>query len=325
MSQLLSVYRRLNREATALGLISTADYTGGGGAHIHTGIPYRGGKERATYVNHFVLWGAQNPWVAWAFLNVVDDINAEPITLDGLIGQSPGSELEGLRDEFEYATHAVNVYTKELHDARNREIRSISNCVKRVEFKQRYRMGLFKRIKLLERAKSAITVPLSRVYAPACKDLMLRETSYGKNGTIAFRCFEMGDEAKIKRQIIFANAVCDYVDKMTCTEFAVTTCYTQEQLDRMPWSKRRAGFLTMLDSLGLDRTEYRRELVQIALRMRYQRAEKRVSSGRYTIREYGCDRALARHQRRQTRNGRYRPAPASAGGCMAADVDEDFA
>lgn len=336
LDQLLSVYRRLNREAMALGLIPSAEYTGGGGAHIHTGIPFSTRTDRqkhGEYVNHFMLWAAQNPWVSWAFLNVVDDVNAEPFTVENLLDTfSYERELKSLTYELQDVTEQLISLTAQYHSTAFRTTRNPltgwrESRIKEVRFE---RMSLLKRIKALGNSPKNTRRSLSSVNSSNRKNKMVRVAPYGKNGTIEFRCFEMGDEAKIKRQIIFANAVCSYVEKMDCTEFDTITCFTQSQLNSMKWSDRRNGFLAMLDSLGLDRTEYRRERVQIALRMRYQRAERAERKAEAAPESDVVSRCRSRHDRRLTRNGRYQPAPASTGGTVAMDdalaaIDDDFA
>lgn len=320
ISSLISVYRRLNREATALGLVATADYTGGGGAHIHTGIPFAmHSPEWNNYTRRFALWAAQNPWVAWAFLNTVDDINAEPITLDLLMGysrMSAAQRLRSARHDLGYYTQAIVVDERVLHTATvQANAYRVAEKMRGIARYQRERITIRKTIMRLSVATSEGTRrPISTIDFTGNKDYMVRVAGYGPNGTVEFRCFEMGDEAKIKRQIVFANAVCSYVERMECTDFDTAECFTQDQLNRMPWSVRRASFLAMLDSLGLDRTEYRRELVQIALRMRCQRplprAAVRRAEAAYSSDEghdadlAAASRAQARHERRQARRGR---------------------
>jgi hypothetical protein len=101
---------------------------------------------------------------------------------------------------------------------------------------------------------------------------MVRFTVYGEHGTVEFRCFEMGDEAKLKRNILLANAICRYVERWDITEYNPKDVMSGNTMRKIKWSAAKAGWLGMLAKLGLDAREYRAETAQLALRWRWSRA-----------------------------------------------------
>jgi hypothetical protein len=284
LTTLINVARRLRREAEALGMATNASYTGGGGAHIHTGIIGSTKAERDMYAKRMNLFVAMNPWICWATLNVVDDINAKPLVRHHLtphkhkhqIDTEPRlleavklsvkhiARMERQAHIEEYWTTAY--YRREYERDRQRARRELHG----------YKKGLLeiRKTKALIASMGTNEVPVSTIECLHSKDHMLRITSYGTHGTMEFRCFEMGDEAKLRRNIILANAICKYCEKWEIETYNPNDVMSGEQMQKIKWSEARAGWLGMLDKLGLDAKDFRFETAQIALRWRYSRSEK---------------------------------------------------
>lgn len=286
LSSLLSVYRRLNREAVAIGLTPTAEYTGGGGAHIHTGIIGDTNAERDMYVKRMMLFAAMNPWMCWATLNVVDDINAKPISREMLVPVERESLSEqDLINRVQRRERNLIEGVNELHIAniwgdteRNRYWRRIYennvNDARTMLISARKALHALRMRLKAETDGPTNHIPVSKICYGGNKDHMVRHTRYGQNGTIEFRSFEMGDEAKLKRNIILANAICRYVERWDITEYNPNELMSGAQIRALKWSQAKAGWLGMLDTLGLDRADYREETAQIARRWRFARGEK---------------------------------------------------
>src|ERR1700743_2836897 len=278
LSTLLSVARRVTREANAIGLSDYEAYTGGGGCHIHTGIIGDTSEARRQYTGRMVAFIAQNPAFAWATLDIVDDINAKPITRERLT-PDPGNNLyreranmeELIRDQI----RTIHSYSNDLHphghlSAFTREriehyhIREVARMWKT---KKRLR-DLNKKIAAMANGKTLMPVEDINWETISDKHHVVRVTAYGNHGTIEFRSFEMGEEAKLKRNIILANAICRYVEKQTYTEFDLLSVPKANDMRATKWSEARRQWLELLAKLGLDPRESRDETAQIARRWR---------------------------------------------------------
>ena len=279
LSTLLSIARRLRREAEELGLVVQADYSSGGGAHIHTGIIGSDNKERSMYSKRMMLFAAMNPWLAWATLNTVDDINAKPLTRQHLSRRNRYSDnndedtVEHCESHIKSYAHVVARETAYMHRAdrwceRVYRERGARDVLAAQTYLMMWKMRL---IRLRSKSAKAETDMLSveSIQYTGDKDDMVRITDYGDNGTIEFRCFEMGGEDKLKRNIILANAICNYVEKWDITEYNSNDVMSGEQMRAIKWSEAKRGWLNMLAMLGLDPADYRNETAQIAHRWRY--------------------------------------------------------
>ena len=349
ISSLTSIARRLRIEAEALGLVTDADYTGGGGAHVHTGVIGKTEEDRKAYSKRMILFGAMNPWLGWATLSVVDDINAKPIPLERLIKRD---EQDGYTEQ-DYINLLANARQElqgkliRLHTTRiwqnyfsrrdfERDIMGLQPYIRRLMKELRKRNN-----KLVEET----TIPVADITFCGNKDHIMRLTDYGKYGTVEFRSFEMGDEAKIKRNLVLANAICNYCERCDITKFDINAVMTAERMRAVKWSEARAGWLGMLAQLGLDPAEYRDETAQLARRWRYSREQKVdptavewVRPGRATratddsVARHrdeameaawrGAARARARWERRQNRRGRVAPPTVAPDDCALAELAE---
>lgn len=317
LSTLLSVARRIGREAEALGLTPSADYTGGGGAHIHTGVLGDTHAEREAYKRRMLLFAAMNPWMAWACINVVDDINAGPITRSELLGiREDDWEGDDLRDNVRRTRRLVLQYTQAAHGMdtfRREHYTPRLHSASRKYMQARVRLLRHEKLMKAQRGNVSTTAELSNIAGACSKDKCVRVTGYGQHGTIEFRVFEMGDEAKLRRNIFLANAVCQYVERWGITKFNISDVPTATQLWNMSWREARTGWLRMLGLLGLDPAEYREETANIARRWRHWRAENGNPAGIDTPQELrsaeqadtrdlsSVQRAVLRHQRREGR------------------------
>lgn len=229
LTSLINVARRLRREAEALGMVTEAAYTNGGGAHIHTGLIGDSEQERQMYAKRMMLFAAMNPWLCWATLNVNDDINAKPICAHHLQQSRYGEDEEESEENFierlefeikhlieeEKALHYLGAWTNEYRQYRNK------NDVRRAQREVMEWRKLLYNYRKVNRNKGVWNRQVSAIQYIGNKDHMVRLTTYGQYGTAEFRCFEMGDEAKLKRNIILANAICNYVERWDITKYNI--------------------------------------------------------------------------------------------------------
>lgn len=325
LTTLINVARRLRHEAEALGMVTEASYTNGGGAHIHTGIIGDSDQERSMYAKRMMLFAAMNPWLCWATLNVNDDINAKPINMHHLqrdrYGEDAAMSEEDYVSRLAYAiTELVGEETALHNSAWSNDYLRVRNACD-VHRAQREVMDWRKLLFNYRRANSnkgdgVLRRSVSDIQYIGNKDHMVRLTTYGKHGTAEFRCFEMGGEDKLKRNIILANAICKYVERWDIAEYNTAQVMSGSQMRNIKWSEARKGWLDMLTMLGLDAADYRNETAQIAARWRYARSEgsdptaaevpeaqeQRERREGTTARD--ATRARARWERRQERGGR---------------------
>lgn len=336
---LLAVARKIRKEAEAIGMVVAADYTNGGGAHVHTGVMGKTLEERGLYRGRMMLFGALNPWLAWATCNVNDDINAQPLTLKHMRSCSPEKDWQ---DTLRMARQYEAALVKEQRELHTANVWGNPNASLRLARHMReYRAGM-RHWKKQERGSRLGAVPctmkMTSMWGPGDKDHMLRGTGYGDNGTIEFRCFEMGGEDKLARNIKLANAICDYVSRWDITEIDMDKIPVGSEIYNMKWSEARKGWLNMLTLLGLDPAEYRDETAQIARRWRWCRVQEpklnptavdarevRPSSlpPKAAVEPYVVERCQARRARRMCRNGRF-AAPLEGPGVGGAGAEVDY-
>jgi hypothetical protein len=186
--------------------------------------------------------------------------------------------LRGLREHIEAYRHGISSAEAQLHmpdiwgDLRTRIATQRRLNRYKVDF-HADRVRYYLRIREEMQSGPSNKYAQVRDIALQCyKDHMVRFTSYGVNGTVEFRCFEMGDEAKLKRNILLANAICRYVERWDITEYNPKDVMSGNTMRKIKWSAARAGWLGMLAKLGMDAREYRAETAQLALRWRWSRA-----------------------------------------------------
>lgn len=266
ISSLLSVARRLRIEAEAIGLSTELDYTGGGGAHIHTGLIGEDYEARELYKKRMALYVALNPWFTWATVGVTDYCNAAPITRAELLHEKSDGVAE-LRYLINNARADIAAGEKREHSRIHYSRFHENNMLGRRSALRSLMKKLLAEIKRDE----VSTTPIDTISYIGDKDHALRFTDYGDNGTAEFRCFEMGDEAKLKRNIILANAICSFVEKWEINEFNLKDVMDATQLEQVTWGQAKRGWLAMLEQLDLDPEEYREETAQLAYRWRVAR------------------------------------------------------
>lgn len=270
LSRLLSVAKRIRVEAEAIGLATQATYSGGGGAHVHTGVIGKTDEEREAYKRRMLVFAAHNPWIAWACSDVVDNCNAQPICREDLIDTySLKYRIEELEQEVKEYSETLERYTSMLHRgdvwSNERERERMNHHIRNY---RRWRNTA--RVSLINFRKQINTspndIPLGDIKLTKNKDQMVRITDYGRQGTVEFRMFEMGDEAKLERNILLANAICSYVERQDFTRIDRTTLPAREAVRAMTAEQAQAGWLGMLRALGLDPADYADETAQIARR-----------------------------------------------------------
>lgn len=254
--------------ADHLGLVPRLESFNGGGAHVHTAILGKTREDRQQYVARMAVFANRNPWLSWAFLGVVDDINAEPIVWTKIVSGRQVTR-EQLTHRIDQYRNQIGTLTAELHEASNWES----------SWEQRWHiMQMDECRRLMNAAKLRLHrfvdngLALTDFEMPNGKSLCMRHAPYGPSGTIEFRAFEMPDTCdELAKRINLCNAIVAHVRDQTYTSVAINTLFNKEQHDALTWRQRRDGFNAMLSDVGLDPADYKAERVQIALRMRYYR------------------------------------------------------
>jgi len=276
-AKLHSAMRRIMREASMMDLNPVVDWMAGGGAHIHTGVLFgRDRNKREAYKARMNAFAAMNPWLAWAHLNVVDDINAEPMSTQTLFSRANGWNEEDLERMIQGSRDNVIQYTNHAHAVTQNEryrrmyLRDAEAC--------RSDMARW-RLKLHRMRSHGGKVAIDVLAQNIGKGNAIRFTGYGSYGTIEFRFFEMREDASaLLKHIMLTNAIVEYVRDSDMTHVNKSDLFTKAQLDSMPYSVRKAGFHRMLRTLGIDPADYRSETVQMALRMRHKAEERRQTA-----------------------------------------------
>ena len=275
-AKLRSAVRRIMQEAEAIDLMPVVSYTGGGGAHIHTGVLGKDYSDRELYKARMNAYVGQNPWLAWAHLHIVDDINAEPMSREQLNYSRHQMSEASCLEQIEYIKEQLEDYIKYAHRIEQPEV------YRRVYLRdaQDYRMKLMDyRKKLIRiRNKDKEMVSINELSQNTGKDYAIRFTSLGKQGTVEFRIFEMRDSHDaLLKHVHLIDTIVRHVRDASFTEININTIPTRTQLDLMKYSEMKAGFHGMLRELGINVADYRREAVQMALRIRHKREAKRAA------------------------------------------------
>ena len=260
--------------AHSIGMVSTLPSFYGGGAHIHTGRIGETGKEIDEYTGRMFVFANRNPWLTWAFVGLTDGTdgnatNAAPLPLEHF------SILHRDRDYWQdrvnrYREKIIN-YTRSLHSdkwhfADGWIKRHIQNSTR--EYMQA-RLGL-------KRYNADAGIPVESFRGNCGKSHMLRETSYGKKGTIEFRAFEMPeDKQTLFKYIDLVDKIVAHVAAQDYKTVAVDSLLTEAQTNALTWRQRRDGFVRMLEAIGADPADYKAERVQIALKLRLAAAKRR--------------------------------------------------
>ncbi|HWG89153.1 MAG TPA: hypothetical protein VN679_15315 [Candidatus Acidoferrales bacterium] len=273
LNGLVKASRQIWKCASSIGLVPKLDSFNGGGAHIHTGIMGKTPEQRVEYVGRMALFAAQNPWLSWAFVGLVDDINAEPIAMRHIVCVEPTTR-EQLQDmiaerKASLATHELLLHGKDGCFSGAMGYSKRLRCQAKIDSSRAHLM----RAKLaLHRFRDSELAVTDLRMPRHGKDNVMRWADYGPNGTIEFRAFEMPEDiATLTRYIKLADAIVGYVAQQSWTHVALPEIPTNEQQKAMTWRQRRDGFNAMLVKLGLNPADYKAERVQIALRMRFYR------------------------------------------------------
>lgn len=295
LETLINISERIGREAAFIGLTPRLPYTIGGGAHIHTGVLGKTPDDRDNYKRRMCVFAAKNPWLSWAFADIYDKENRNPIFREDILSET--TDIEGVRGRICFLERSIVAAQREVHT--NHGWRNSNNYVERISNLNRKLLHARRKYNTeLKQAKKPYE--LEEVVTSYQKDKLFRVTCYGKYGTIEMRMFDMGDSEQLARQIKLADAIVRYVSQQTYTEIARDEIPTMDEVWTMPWRARRDGFINMLRTLGLDPDDYREERVRIAERIRYWRTQDAQDAQANTRdpRQADIVRAVARHQRR---------------------------
>lgn len=271
------------KAAGDLYLQSSSDHTGGMGAHIHVGIVGKDAHERGMFARRMMLYAARNPWLTWAFANLADNQNCTPLDVSRVRPrQKPVEETsEDIIEELANERACLAEEELSLHraatwgDSWSRERRSKNAKYHAAEI--RSCLLRLKQARIREANPVEPVDYVKDVMLNTAKAFVFRWTSYSKNGTIEFRCFDMPQEmdpGEILRNAQLANAIVKHVMADTSETVDWSTVYTKEQLKNMRWSERVRGFRRMLEELGFDPADFRVEQYKIAARMRHLRPAK---------------------------------------------------
>lgn len=298
LDMLMKTIRSSCAAAEEIDLKPTSEWFNGGGCHIHAGLVGKHKSSALQFGNRIAMFCATNPWLSWAFVGIVDDMNAEPLTLSNFIPE--GKPLEQVmadhKDKIRRAREKIIAFTQKLHSLGYRDSWSMRRLSQKIVD---FQIRIAESAKVYMSAKlqaSTNCVSMSDEFGGLeSKDQVLRITNYGEFGTAEFRAFEMPEDISvIKKYLLLVNAICQKVNAQTFTSFNLSDIPTRECLDCMPWSKRRAGFIAMLEDLGLNPDDFREERIHMALRMRYWAARRRKDGDS----RYASAERVAEHVRR---------------------------
>lgn len=232
----------------------------GKGAHVHMGNPKHAPKD---FQRRMMVWANANPWAAWAFADVNDDDNAEPVPATVVFNDDDNcdslslllSQIESRKGELvthERTLHRLAYWTESAR--RESTERKIANSQKKI---RRLRKDIARKSHGLPKVEH-----LNQVHRYEGKDYFVS----CREKTTEFRMFSMTEDVEgILRNVKFANAVYAHVVAQDTTTFAPRELVTRDQLEAMKYGEAARGFNRMLDTLGLDRDEFRDARAHIAL------------------------------------------------------------
>jgi hypothetical protein len=300
--------------ADAVNLVPRTLYSRGGGAHLHTGIPYQRYVNRERYGRTTMEWrkycGAMqyiaytNPWLAWAFANPLDSKNAQQLTKLNECEDAPNHArymqraYRNIKDAHEYYTSyrdSFMQYEQKLHDLAYRKNRYAIRDV--IDMHDYYRRNMIAQklelhklcAKLLKDMDDDLTWAIEQMYnesseqrvsldtitAIESKAACVTQRNYGPNGTFEFRCFMMYEHhSEHAKQIVLANAIVQHAMRMVESDTQVNPNVIAPTLATMKYSDAKRAFCNMLREYDLHPDYFREECVNIALRKRAIRNRK---------------------------------------------------
>lgn len=296
--------------ADIMGLVSTTEWHGGGGAHVHVGRK-RGEDKGHIFIQTLYADLSTRPYLTWAFMNPGDDNNnAAPIcTTFARCGQA-GSK----REETESLSRYIDTLREEraTYDRkRQRPTRGRLECMTREFVQMRKRLlRLRKELAALEankpdpRAEMARILPgtgLGKHNAVALRD-------YGRHGTLEFRLFRAPGTAEgHEAHVNFALAYIEYVEGLVRDGKMPNPVTMSEEGLRKTWTPELAeqAFRKTLRTLGLPMRDYRDDIANIHKYVSIQR--DKYGADAYTLSGVTLAAAPAPYVSR-VRECRYSPA-----------------
>lgn len=287
--ELMDNITAITRAARSLGLKGQQAHCPGGGAHVHSGIPYaysygdddEDDRKHKRYVKLMHVFSANNPWLPLAFAHKTDNYNAPPMTRDELFPDD-GAEYErrlkdAERQRENYKERGEDV-VKQLHtrsiwgDPMRRALyeRRVRDCV---QYYMHYRLRIASYTKSLEKIYELRKGEL------LFKDMRLDDRKYTaiayRGATIEFRFFLMPRAPKEHwKHIALVDAIVRKIKAQTeqgGEKVGASFGYSRAEINTMKYSVARAGFHAMLTDLGFDPADFRSETINIALKIRYAR------------------------------------------------------
>lgn len=285
--ELMENITAVTRAAQSLGLKGQQSHCPGGGAHIHSGIPYRhnyadteNDRKHRHYVKLMHVFSANNPWLPLAFCHKTDSYNAPPMTRDELFPDEGADYERQLKD----MTRNMEVYKKRREEyvtaLHTREVwgdlgrRAL--YTRQVREATTYYMHYRARVRLYTRK-------LEKIYALrkgelSLDDMRLDDRKYTaiayRGATMEFRFFLMPRTPKEHwKHIALVNAIVRKIKAQVEEGMNKVGSfgYTRAQINAMKYSVAKAGFHAMLKDLGFDPANFRSETINIALKIRYAR------------------------------------------------------
>lgn len=284
--------RQITYFAKQLGLTPKARYTIGGGAHIHCAIPYssnwRETDVRYTYFAQVMqVWATKNPWMTYAFAGCNDDGNANPLVLDDITQANTHYYRQRLKQEQERLAGnrlALVHYERILHEAGATPSRK-RTAARGIAESQEY---IQQSIKEVARYKAIINSDTSFVPSKQVSFHEVKNRNIVKrNGTMEWRCFVMprhatGHEkhlAIVDKIVRFAMSGADTMMETGIDTLDMRGAYTKEALEKMTLRQAQVGLNKMLDSLGLDREDYKDYYRNMTLRFWLARKNRSLITG----------------------------------------------
>jgi hypothetical protein len=294
--ELLTACRNVHSAAEVCMLQPYATYTRGGGAHIHTGRVGKDDAEKRRMTAHVMAWMTANPWFAWAHAIPKDEDNANPLT-----AQDVYKKLDA-RMEYDMAIARLQQALKDLQDfqkdlsSAEKELHTVKGWEQSHQGMDEYTDMEYWRRNVV-RCHRYVAEYLKAFYeASATYAASLRETArvmvtdirpyncknrvtVDRGQTIEFRCFTMPWDYKGHvKQFVLVNNLLKLLYKNASGKDGEYVDYPMmgaQQINSMKYSEAKRGFNAMLESLALDPDDYRAERVNIAVRFRQLRTERK--------------------------------------------------
>jgi hypothetical protein len=296
--ELLTACRNIHSAAEVCMLQPYGTYTRGGGAHIHAGKVGCDDAEKRRVTAHVMAWMTANPWMAWAHAIPKDEDNANPLTSQDVQKNADArKEYDNAIKRLKDAIKTVQDYEAALINA-ERETHTVEGWQRtsqgrrdyyEVEYYRRntaqYRMYAAQYLKAFYEASADYAASLQKVVRRTVADIRpycsKNRAVVDRGRTIEFRCFTMPWDYKgHAKQIMLVNNILKLAHKNASDkdngDFIDYPMMDASQINSMKYSEAKRGFNTMLETLALDPAEYRAECVNIAVRFRQLRAERKA-------------------------------------------------